>query len=476
MIVLKQKKTMKMWQFIVTEILLLVMFITMFIPMFSLTGNSLIKGTKKVFQNMELGALGIDEKAIDEYLQQAAEEFDAEIKDYEKEFGVHISNISPCKIMTKSFVDFLYGDSVKENERDEIQERIDDDETMQAMQKGYKTLKIVFWIVYVLILAVLILGIIGFCVKFVKYITLSINIVCGVFTVGIFVFLRFGVMGTIAKEAGDVVNEMLGFMAAALDVEALVKTMLNGIYVVPFSILTIGIPMILLICSILFMFIGKPKTVQMQNGLEDPFGIDYQEPEFGDVPFGEASYGEMQNDISDQVTVPMTDAFEMSPFDNSFAQVTEPLMEDEEVSVISPEFFEEQVTVPMTEDFAESPFESSFTSAENTGKDAAQQSAMGRVWVKQGVAKGQGFMLPQNRKVVVGKNPQSANLVINHPHISNIHCSIRYNAENNSYIVKDHSSNGTFVNGVRLQKNVAMEYPAGTVLCLADGSEEISLG
>lgn len=100
----------------------------------------------------------------------------------------------------------------------------------------------------------------------------------------------------------------------------------------------------------------------------------------------------------------------------------------------------------------------------------------GRVKCTQGVAMGQGFKLPEDRKVIVGKSPQNATLVIYDPHISNVHCSIRYRDETDSYIVKDHSTNGTFVHGVRLAKDVAMEYPAGTVLSLADGTNKITLG
>lgn len=105
-----------------------------------------------------------------------------------------------------------------------------------------------------------------------------------------------------------------------------------------------------------------------------------------------------------------------------------------------------------------------------------QQKIMGSVRCTEGTAIGQGYRLPEGRKVVVGKSPQRATLVINNPHISNVHCSIRYNAVKNVYIVKDHSMNGTFVNGMRLQNGIAAEYPAGTVLSLADGSNKITLG
>ena len=107
---------------------------------------------------------------------------------------------------------------------------------------------------------------------------------------------------------------------------------------------------------------------------------------------------------------------------------------------------------------------------------AVPQVPMGQVRCTKGVAAGQGFMLPLDRKVIVGKSQQKANLIINNQNISNVHCSIRYNPGTNTYTIKDHSMNGTFVNGVRLQKDAAMEYPAGTVLTLADGNNEITLG
>ena len=113
---------------------------------------------------------------------------------------------------------------------------------------------------------------------------------------------------------------------------------------------------------------------------------------------------------------------------------------------------------------------------ERERRKQAQKPVMGQVRCTKGIAVGQGFSLPQESKVVVGKSRQNANLLIQDPHVSNIHCSIRYQAATNSYIVKDHSSNGTFVNGVRLQKDVPMVFPAGTVLQLADGSNEITLG
>lgn len=105
-----------------------------------------------------------------------------------------------------------------------------------------------------------------------------------------------------------------------------------------------------------------------------------------------------------------------------------------------------------------------------------QSNTMGQVRCIKGMAAGQGFRLPPNRKIVIGKNPSKATLVINESYVSNVHCTIQYNAGNNTYIVTDHSTNGTYVNGIKLQKDVPMAYPAGTVLMLVNSNIEIKLG
>lgn len=114
----------------------------------------------------------------------------------------------------------------------------------------------------------------------------------------------------------------------------------------------------------------------------------------------------------------------------------------------------------------------------NVPKQSQQpQQPMGRIKVTKGMAIGQaGYKFPATNKIVVGKNPKSCNLVVQNPHVSNIHCSVRYNAAGNTYIIKDHSTNGTFVGNVRLPKGIPAEYPAGTVLSLANGDTQVTLG
>ena len=109
----------------------------------------------------------------------------------------------------------------------------------------------------------------------------------------------------------------------------------------------------------------------------------------------------------------------------------------------------------------------------------AQQQAkekLGNVCVLKGEVHGKrDYVIPKNCKIILGKNPNKANIVFRNPHVSNIHCSISYNAQTNRYIVKDHSSNGTFIANKRLQKEVQTECPAGTVLYLADSNTSVIL-
>ena len=101
---------------------------------------------------------------------------------------------------------------------------------------------------------------------------------------------------------------------------------------------------------------------------------------------------------------------------------------------------------------------------------------LGNVCVLKGEVYGKrDYIISKNCKLILGKNPNKANIVFRNPHVSNVHCSVSYNAQTNRYIVKDHSSNGTFIANKRLQKEVQTECPAGTVLYLADSNTSVIL-
>lgn len=406
---MKQKNTMKVWQFIVTECLLVAMLITMFLPVFNINGKVVEKMMKSAVESTGLDALGIAEDLLEAEIQKMADSFDEEIKKHEEEYNTKISSISPLNIMTKSFIDIMLGDKAQE---EDIAEEFKEDEAMAAVEAGWSTIKICLWIVYVLVIIMLIVNIVGFCAKFSKYIALSLDVVVGLIAAIFFCILRFAASGMLAASGEGA--DMLG-LGIAVDM----GDMIGALYGVPFTIIAIGGSIIFLLCSIVFMFVGKPAA-----------------------------------------KVSASHAYDEIPTPAAPKPVAAPTPAPTPVVVPEP------IPVPAPTPVA----------APTPAPAQAAQPAMGQVRVVKGIANGQGFSLPQDRKVVVGKNPQKANLVISDQHISNIHCSIRYNAANNSYIIKDHSSNGTFVNGVRLQKDMAMEYPAGTLLCLADGSNEILLG
>lgn len=108
----------------------------------------------------------------------------------------------------------------------------------------------------------------------------------------------------------------------------------------------------------------------------------------------------------------------------------------------------------------------------NKGKSPA----VGIVQCVKGIATGQGLQIPADCKVIIGKSAQKANFIINDKHVSNVHCSIRYNPTNGMYTLIDHSSNGTFVKGNRLQKDTPTAFSAGTIVDIADGNNQIKLG
>ena len=107
---------------------------------------------------------------------------------------------------------------------------------------------------------------------------------------------------------------------------------------------------------------------------------------------------------------------------------------------------------------------------------AADEPRMGTVRAIAGVADGQGFRLPETNIIIVGTDSDRATWVINDDRISGEHCSIRYKSSEDVYTVTDSSENGTFTDDTRLEKGIPTTLVAGTVLSLADGTNQIKLG
>lgn len=82
----------------------------------------------------------------------------------------------------------------------------------------------------------------------------------------------------------------------------------------------------------------------------------------------------------------------------------------------------------------------------------------------------------QPRTTLIGRadpNAKADVLISNNPYISNPHCEISF--ENGSYYVTDKSSNGTFINGRRLQKYVKEQLCHGDELRLANSSFHVTI-
>ena len=395
---MNRKKTLQAWQMIVSVVLLAAMLITLFLPAFQFNGKAARKAIEKVVPKEMLtlgGVLGGFS------MDDIEKEVDQEVQNFEEECNVKLSSISVGTIMLKSAEQFLGGkENIEENDLESFHE---------SLKSGWGTLRMMFWMIYIVDILMMVLMILGFVLGWNKIIPLAVNAVYAVAVIGIFGVIRF-VIPCMGGNAFSGLDDMLSsFGVSSADIAGKAGKMLACFYGSAY-IIGIVIAVLLLVVSVVSMVIGDAAQEPVPNpGSMSGPGLM---PDPGPMPFKP----------------------EPAP---------EPVRPD-------------PVPAPQPQ--------------------PAAQAAMGQVMCIKGVAVGQGYSLPETSKVVVGKNRQYANLIVSSPHVSNVHCSIRYKAATNSYIVKDHSSNGTYVDGVRLQKDVPLNFPAGTILQLADGSNEIKLG
>lgn len=286
----------------------------------------------------------------------------------------------------------------------------------KALQEFVKTnAKVMLWVVYVLLLVVLVVTILSFLLKWRKSISLIPTIAYGVIATGIFGYMRFFYLKSLVSKTTEK-GSFLGNLA-----QKMLSKVVGDEFTYSFGfMLAFVLALVLLIVSVVSMFTGNSKNEEAyadddKEEYDDDYADDYNSITGSDATVGWVS---MHPDT--------TEAVEVQP---QPVQKVQPIV----------------------------------------------KPRVGQVVCTKGISVGRGLMLPEDKKVIVGKSTRNANLVISNQKISNVHCSIRYNAARNIYIVKDHSTNGTYVNQVRLPKDIAMEYPAGTVLSLADGNDEVTL-
>lgn len=452
---MKQKKVLKLWQMILIVILSFLMIVTMFLPVFRINGSNVRKAAEKIMSDSEedveedsIFLKSIEDKSLDVF----EETFDDKISDWEKDNDAKIASVSPLRFMTHNFFTLVYGNDITD---DEIEQKKEDDAYSEISQK-YTLVRVLLWVIYLLSILVLLLTLLGFILKWSKWIPLIISTVYGVFASVVFAVLRFALLGSVESSLKSVFGRALkkhfkiSFDLSTLKFPELFNEVIPSFYSIAF-LAAFVIAVLLLSVSVTAMFTGNRIMAEddwYDSALDEVSNnIEISQPvlsrQAGMNPFGSSQPGFEHMDSFTETANGPTQSIgptmlpEQKPVISSGVQVTEAFIPDAE-SVFAP--------------------------------------PMGQVKCTKGSALGSGFMLPQDRKVIVGKNPQQANLVISHPNVSNLHCTIRYKAESNSYIVKDHSMNGTFVGGMRLKSGIAYEFPAGTVLSLADGSNQITVG
>lgn len=108
------------------------------------------------------------------------------------------------------------------------------------------------------------------------------------------------------------------------------------------------------------------------------------------------------------------------------------------------------------------------------GKEEGEYVIAGVIECRTGTFAGNSFEVAD--QVVIGKDPNRCNIVLNNRTISRVHCIIRYLEDTDSYTVKDVSSNGTYLgDGRRFAKNYEAHVERGTEIYMGDPRETFYL-
>lgn len=436
---MRQKKTMNLWQMITLLILSVVILATMFLPAYHIDSDALKKGMENA--QIEEDYYDNDEDR-DKDIKKDTKRFAKKADKEKQENGTDNASISVLKLMTKSLSDIRYnGKYDEEHTKSEMGE-----ETYDALNKKHNMTKILLWTVYGLTLVIMLIIILGYGLKWNKYIPLAVSTTYGVLASAAFAVLRFTIISGIKKEVGDLTKDFIGIKAKFINVDS--AEIAYGFIAYAFLLGLIAGGSFLIV-SVISMFTGSQAEEDYADELY-PDGMDDWDRDWNRTRTSVSHEDRGSGYSGDRQGV--------APFDDKQSAQQGGEMQEGRMpkTVPSPSVIPKQKPpappVPLVRS--------------------------GKVQCTKGMTSGSaGYSLAPDRKVIVGKSPNQANLVIiNNTHISNVHCTVRYDSDTDTYIVKDHSTNGTYVNGTRMQKGVSMKYPSGTILSLADKSVEITLG
>lgn len=95
----------------------------------------------------------------------------------------------------------------------------------------------------------------------------------------------------------------------------------------------------------------------------------------------------------------------------------------------------------------------------------------------EGVYKDATLWLQPDKPVIIGRTIHSADVVINLPMVSRVHCEITYHKDSHIYEIIDYSANGTYINReFRLVPKVPYMLNPGTVVSFGDQTTLYELG
>ena len=424
------KKTLKLWQMIALTVLLLGVVISLFVPVYQINGQRLVKISVELISMTQSEEDDSKDSIISAGLDK--ESTRKEVADYldeqlEKDEGDLLLTCSGFDLIRGKMIQ---GESKKQIEKymeKDVDDRSDEEASLIAMYNIYKTARILLIIVYLLPLLLILVCVLSFILKWSKFRIAVLGSIYALLDILIFGGLYFFLPNMMGYKISGIFDKLKSFdflggsLVDSLVDEAVLKVsrcIWEGFRSPGFlvtALLGIGI----LAVSILIMLMNSSNVIQ-----------EFPAPQ------------------------PVPNPVPIPPYLNSdpmpIPTPPQPAPTPAPVPIPKPAPAPDPIPVP--------------------------QKMMGKVICTEGAAKGQGCRLPEENKLLIGANPGQCSMVITGQYVSGLHCSVRYNAQRNTYIVKDHSSNGTYVNGLKLPKETEMEYPAGTTLVLADGSNKITLG
>ena len=87
----------------------------------------------------------------------------------------------------------------------------------------------------------------------------------------------------------------------------------------------------------------------------------------------------------------------------------------------------------------------------------------------------EGSKIEFDGSVVIGRDPACSELIIDDNNVSRMHCTITFDRQDHTYIVTDHSTNGTFIGRERIEKGKSRIVPKGTFIIIGQSGNNFRL-